>query len=415
MNDRTSTVPPGVEYHRVLAGDTRRIGRGLPEVFDPAKRPWIQPDKATAERLAEVVRRCPSGALQYELVEGETVIGSFEERRWCPAPYASPRTQVLSTRSVPPCESLDFWHDAVLATLVGMDIATDGRTYDAAMRTDHLGGLQITTVECDPGRAHRSPRFIARGDGRDVFVALQSTGRARVEQDGRTTVLRAGDIGFFETIRPFRTTFPERFQLKIFAVPRALLGRSEADLRQLTARAVRPSGGLPALLTPLLERLAETSEAYATPVAEQLAEGVIDLMAATAADQLGEDPAVLPGADRVLLLRIKTFIRWHLSDSGLTPQAIADAHSISVRYLHRLFKAEGPSVCQWIRELRLHECRRELAVRPPGSVGLGQVARRWGFTSPARFSRAFRRSYGLSPTDWLDRERAVRAAGEMPC
>lgn len=29
MNNRTSTVPPGVEYHRVLAGDTRRIGRGL--------------------------------------------------------------------------------------------------------------------------------------------------------------------------------------------------------------------------------------------------------------------------------------------------------------------------------------------------------------------------------------------------
>ena len=29
MNDRTSIVAPGVEYHRVLAGDTRRIGRGL--------------------------------------------------------------------------------------------------------------------------------------------------------------------------------------------------------------------------------------------------------------------------------------------------------------------------------------------------------------------------------------------------
>lgn len=29
MNDRASTVPPGVEYHRVLAGGTRRIGRGL--------------------------------------------------------------------------------------------------------------------------------------------------------------------------------------------------------------------------------------------------------------------------------------------------------------------------------------------------------------------------------------------------
>ncbi|GAB2870109.1 (4Fe-4S)-binding protein [Streptomyces mayteni] len=45
--------------------------KGLPEVFDTAKRPWIQPDNATAERVAEVVRRCPSGALRYELVDGE--------------------------------------------------------------------------------------------------------------------------------------------------------------------------------------------------------------------------------------------------------------------------------------------------------------------------------------------------------
>ncbi|MFB6534414.1 helix-turn-helix domain-containing protein [Streptomyces noursei] len=343
-----------------------------------------------------------------------TVIGSYEERRRAPAADAS-RARVLSTRSVPPHQSLDFWHDAVLATLVGMDIATDGPTYDATLRTDHLGDLRITTVECDPGRVHRSPRFIARGDGRDVFVALQSTGRAQVEQDGRTTELRAGDIGFFETVRPFRTAFPERFQLRIFAVPRILLGRSEADVRQLTARAVRPNGGLPALLAPLLDRLADTSEAYRTPVAERLAGGVLDLMAATAADLLGEDPAVLPGADRVLLLRIKTFIRWRLSDSGLTPRAVAEAHGISVRYLHRLFEAEDTTVCQWIRQLRLHECRRELVVQAPGSVSLGQIARRWGFSSPARFSRAFRSAFGLSPTDWLDRERASRGTGAAAC
>ncbi|MEU8387041.1 (4Fe-4S)-binding protein [Micromonospora sp. NPDC048843] len=44
--------------------------RSLPEVFDPGQRPWIRPDAAEAERLAEVIRRCPSGALQYELVDG---------------------------------------------------------------------------------------------------------------------------------------------------------------------------------------------------------------------------------------------------------------------------------------------------------------------------------------------------------
>ncbi|MGH3647715.1 MAG: (4Fe-4S)-binding protein [Micromonosporaceae bacterium] len=41
--------------------------RGLPEVFDTRHRPWIQPDGAAADQIAEVVRRCPSGALHYKL------------------------------------------------------------------------------------------------------------------------------------------------------------------------------------------------------------------------------------------------------------------------------------------------------------------------------------------------------------
>jgi CDGSH-type Zn-finger protein len=36
---------------------------GLPGVFDVDKRPWVQPDNASAEEILDVVRRCPSGAL----------------------------------------------------------------------------------------------------------------------------------------------------------------------------------------------------------------------------------------------------------------------------------------------------------------------------------------------------------------
>lgn len=44
--------------------------RGLPAVFDTKKRPWIQPDQATAEEVAEVIMRCPTGALQFERRDG---------------------------------------------------------------------------------------------------------------------------------------------------------------------------------------------------------------------------------------------------------------------------------------------------------------------------------------------------------
>lgn len=44
--------------------------RGLPSVFDTDRKPWIAPDNAPAAEVAEVIRRCPSGALQYRMADG---------------------------------------------------------------------------------------------------------------------------------------------------------------------------------------------------------------------------------------------------------------------------------------------------------------------------------------------------------
>ena len=41
--------------------------RGLPDVFDVKRKHWIRPELATAAEVAEQVKRCPSGALQYEM------------------------------------------------------------------------------------------------------------------------------------------------------------------------------------------------------------------------------------------------------------------------------------------------------------------------------------------------------------
>ncbi len=44
--------------------------RGDRQVFQLKRRPWIVPDLAAADEVAEVVRRCPSGALLYRRLDG---------------------------------------------------------------------------------------------------------------------------------------------------------------------------------------------------------------------------------------------------------------------------------------------------------------------------------------------------------
>src|ERR1700730_2157157 len=40
---------------------------GLPDVFDPQKRPWVNPQGSTTERIIQQIRKCPSGALSYSM------------------------------------------------------------------------------------------------------------------------------------------------------------------------------------------------------------------------------------------------------------------------------------------------------------------------------------------------------------
>ncbi|NNF29382.1 MAG: hypothetical protein HKN73_19300 [Gemmatimonadetes bacterium] len=44
--------------------------KGAPAVFDAERRPWIDPDGDGADHVAAVIMRCPTGALQFERLDG---------------------------------------------------------------------------------------------------------------------------------------------------------------------------------------------------------------------------------------------------------------------------------------------------------------------------------------------------------
>lgn len=61
-----------VTYDPVRCRHFAECVRGLPQVFDTHKRPWVNVDAAPAEQVAEIVRRCPSGALHAVFADGST-------------------------------------------------------------------------------------------------------------------------------------------------------------------------------------------------------------------------------------------------------------------------------------------------------------------------------------------------------
>ena len=59
-----------VYWEPQLCIHTARCLRGLPQVFDINRQPWIKVEAASADQIAEVVARCPTSALRFERLDG---------------------------------------------------------------------------------------------------------------------------------------------------------------------------------------------------------------------------------------------------------------------------------------------------------------------------------------------------------
>ncbi|MFI1790603.1 helix-turn-helix domain-containing protein [Streptomyces olivaceoviridis] len=306
-----------------------------------------------------------------------------------------------STKTVPAHRRRAYWREALSQTFGAVDPGVPDDVACGTIRTSPLGPMQTVAVEGDPQRAPRTRRVIAQGGNDDyVVVMLLCQGAAHVEQDGREARVRPGQLFVYDMARPVQLTFPEPFLTKSLVLPREVLGLSESELRRITAAPLGSESAVGGLLTPLLSRLVDSAATYPQRTGELIARNVVDLVQTLAEERLGggtEDPA--SGA-RMSLVRIRAYIDRHLAHPDLSPDSIARAHHISVRYLHKLFELEDITVSRWIQQRRLEHCRRDLARRESADLTVAAVAHRWGFTSASHFSRVFRAAYGVSPAAW---------------
>ncbi|MFF2615845.1 helix-turn-helix domain-containing protein [Kitasatospora sp. NPDC058046] len=332
---------------------------------------------------------------------------------------------VLDTAGVPAADRAEYWHEAVSRTFIPLDVVLREDAPAPATITSHrLGAAQVSLVRAGPQRVERSARLIARGGEDHLTLALQHRGTARLLQDGRQVELRPGTFAISDAGRPFSKDLPEPFLFTAFHWPRSAVGVTEEDLRVLTATAFDTREDDTArLVGAYLDCLSRSAGSMEPPAAAWLATTALDLLAVLAHERRGRSVPEAPEAALATLARLKDHILRHLGDPELSPERIAEAHHVSVRYLHKLFGFEGVTVTRWIRRQRLDACRRDLAraatrtaARPAtgptgGPATVAAVAGRWGFVSASHFSRAFRAAYGVSPREWQACARAGLAQG----
>ena len=106
---------------------------------------------------------------------------------------------------------------------------------------------------------------------------------------------------------------------------------------------------------------------------------------------------IAPGDVRLFTRSVQTAIRNNLANGQLTIDRCAVQLGVSRRKLQRGLSQQGVTFSSLVMEVRL-EMATELLAEDKRSVG--EIACKLGYASAASFARAFRRSRGVSPSDF---------------
>jgi AraC family transcriptional regulator len=105
---------------------------------------------------------------------------------------------------------------------------------------------------------------------------------------------------------------------------------------------------------------------------------------------------------------VRRYIGQHM-DERLDRKVLAAVAGFSVPHFHRLFTAQcGENIARYVRRERMLRAGRKLRM---GAVDIAEVALAAGYDNHAAFSKAFKRQFGLSPSEF--RQLGCQAATEL--
>jgi len=301
-------------------------------------------------------------------------------------------------------DRFDAWTEAVAKNFVPLAAARKDRDgapgFAGRLVSQPLGRAEISTVRGSAVAVHRSAAMIARSDPGHIKLGLQLRGYSVISQDSRDAALAPGDFALYDTTRPYTLDFDDSFVMFVVMFPLEVLRIDRRTLATVTASRFSGRRGLGAVTSSFLGALSRQLDGDSVAGGLPLSDAVFDLLTATLAERIGEDPDGEASRRRALLLRVEAHIAERLGDPGLTVRGVAEEHHVSLRYLQKLFEGQGETVSGWIRRRRLEQARRDLANPALRGRSVAAVGVSCGFVDAAGFSRAFRAEFGTTPSDF---------------
>lgn len=302
--------------------------------------------------------------------------------------------QAIDTSAVAARDRLPFWTELADRFIAPLKIEVpDDHTFEARMYRAALRECDIISPCSSPARIYNAP-------GVDVGafnLQLQHVGRSVNHTGGRTSVLNEGDFLLFDPSQPLELTFTEPTQTIVLRLPVAYVEARMPRLRQMVGVPVRGDSGAGALFSRFLRAAWCQLESGAQDWGDTMSDVVWPLLDLAYSPLR---PTALDASRRDLRRRaVLDLIEAHLCEAELDTQRIAARVGVSARYVQLLFAGMATTPSAYIQRRRLERAAARLDREGNESTITG-IAFDVGFNDLSSFCRAFRRRFGMSPSDY---------------
>ncbi len=318
---------------------------------------------------------------------------------------APPTSLSLSTAALPARDRLPVWREVFGQMMVRLDIEPAKDTaFHAEGELHMLPGVTLASVAATPFRVSRTRKLIA-GDAADMVFLVTADIPLHVAQNGREHILDAGDAVFVRGCERSVIQSRDRAKFTNISVPADdLMPLLPACLDPAMTVVSRQSDALDLLLG-YVRLLRARQKPHSGELGRLAAGHIRDLMAAMIGSGPAGDPPIHErgGVRTARLHAIKADIGRHLCEPALSIGMVAMRHGISPRYVRKLFQEEQTTFSDFVLFLRLERSRRMLRSPAPAISTIASIAHACGFNDLSYFNRTFRRTYGITPSDFRNR------------
>lgn len=305
----------------------------------------------------------------------------------------------LSTQGLPSHRRLSAMRDYLYETsryevrLLDSDMALRYEAEFRVVQDTSWGSVQSTVIA-----STRTVQLLK--DGQDDLLLVVPSARMAVEtrMEGELPI-EPGHAVLFSQAREMRLILKETGGMWALRVPHRAIARTVPRLGTAPIMAIRQGAPMLSLLRGygrLLEADPVAGEAVQRLVAQQL-QDMMALVVGASDDFRRESELTTLAAAR--LRTAKSEIAAHLGNLNLSLEWIAARLQVSPRHLQRLFERDGTSFSDVLRQARVARARAMLQNPSNSSLSILSIALECGFPEASSLNRAFRREYGLTPSD----------------